>query len=269
MKTIITAFLLSALFLIACSSPKPLIVNDGDTVVDQIEAGITGGKVRSKLYSRDKADTVESSIEYMFYTNTDLPYQDTVNRIIKEYISGVVSNGGGITEQNSDLSVEYFEEAMGKFKDEYNKQIEFVEGGGVWTTETLVEVIEENSDYVEISFHNWNYMGGAHGSTWSEQRIIEKKTGRELKLVDFFSDVNELTAKAEVIFRADQEIPAGANLEEAGFWFEDGVFKLNENFVINDESINFLYNQYEIAPYAAGVIFIEIPMKGIKHLLIK
>ena len=203
----------------------------------------------------------------MFYETPMLPYQDSVNRIIKEYLSGFVSAGGGITEQNADVSAAFIENSLKDFGDEYNRQQEIIEGMGVWTTETSISIIEGTADFVEISFHNWNYSGGAHGNAWSEQRIIDRKTGKELMLEDFISDMSVLTAKAEKIFRADQEIAEGASLIDEGFWFNDGKFHLNENFVFNEETLDFLYNQYEIAPYAAGVIYLSIPMEEVKDLL--
>ena len=42
---------------------------------------------------------------------------------------------------------------------------------------------------------------------------------------------------------------------------------LNDNFYFDKENLYFLYNQYEIAPYAAGPVLIKIPFKEIKPLL--
>lgn len=253
---------ISALTLFACQTTKPIV--DGDDVHG---SNLVSGKVSRMLFSQDKADSSESSIQFMFYEPIHRPYQDTVNRIVKEYISGTVSYGGGATEQNSALSIGYMNECIDKFADEYNRQSEFVDGGGVWTTETNVEILERESDYVELSIANWDYSGGAHGNSWSIQHIIDMKTGRELLLKDFIIDVAQLTQIAEKIFRADQELAPDADLSDAGFWFEDGVFALNENFTFNPESLDFMYNSYEIAAYAAGPIYISIPMSDIKHLL--
>lgn len=256
----------SSAFLIACSTTKPLS-NESGLTDESVEPNMIGGEVEAKLYSKGKTDSLESSIVFMFYESPVLPYQDSINSLIKTYISGIVSNGGGATEQNSDLSVEYFEEAMDKFKDEYNRELELVEGGGVWQTQTFVDVFDENSEYAEVSMSTWSYSGGAHGNGWSEQHIYDIKTGRELLLSDFFSNIDVLTKRAEAIFRADQELSEDISLTEAGFWFKDGKFKLNENFVFDENSIDFLYNQYEIAPYSAGTIIITIPMEQVKDLL--
>ncbi|NVK64944.1 MAG: DUF3298 domain-containing protein [Flavobacteriales bacterium] len=256
------ALLSVVVILLSCQSTKPLVGGDNEQ-----NKNIVSGEVTRNLMSSDKADTVESSIQYMFYEITELPYQDTVNRMIKEFISGVVSYGTGATDQNSLLSVDYMNESIDEFADEYNRQLEFVEGGGVWTTEASIQIKERGSDYVELYLSNWSYSGGAHGIGGAGEFIIDMKTGKELFLTDFISDVNELTRIAEEIFRADQELAADANLIEEGYWFPEGNFQLNENFEFNGETLDFLYNVYEIAPYAAGPITISIPMSQVKPLL--
>ncbi|PHR31079.1 MAG: hypothetical protein COA38_09055, partial [Fluviicola sp.] len=202
MKILFPVALFLTAFLISCASPKPLIGTEGYSEIK--ESTIFSGEVSVNLYSAHKLDTVESSIEYMFYDNANLPYQDSVNRIIKEYIAGVVSDGGGVTEQDSQLNVEYIEKAINEFRDAYYSEMDLYEEdeyfGGVWSTESTVSILEGKSNYVGISFFNWNYSGGAHGNSWSEEILIDLKTGRELKLSDFFTDLVELSSIAEVIF---------------------------------------------------------------------
>ena len=272
MKIILFPALLFVAFLMSCKTTEPFDGSpDVSLVAESNEPYITEGHILCMLYSPGEFDSLESSIKFMFYDNANLPYHDSVNKIIKEYVQGYTSFGSGTMEQNSDLTNQFLLYSLEKFANEYNRQLEFYDEGdftgGIWTTEINIEIIDKNPDYVEISFSNWNYSGGAHGNSWSEQRIIDKKTGRELKLLDFITDYSELRSIAEEIFRADQEIPSNQSLEAAGFWFEVDVFSLNDNFVFNEESLDFLYNQYEIAPYAAGMIYLSIPMDKIKHLL--
>lgn len=268
MKTIYSTTLILTAFLFSCGDTKPLSGELGDSVNDEMgKSNITAGTASLELYSKDKSDSVKSTVEYMFYTNPQLPYQDSINRIVKTYISGVVAYGGGATEQDSHLTIDNVQESLDKFGAEYNRQLEFVDGGGVWSTETSIGIVEGKAGYAELSMSNWNYGGGAHGNSSSQEIIIEIPTGRELFVSDFFTDVDELTAIAEAIFRGNEEIPSDADLIEEGFWFKEGVFHLNENFVFNEESLDFLYEPYEVAPYSYGAIVVSIPRDKIKHLL--
>ena len=49
--------------------------------------------------------------------------------------------------------------------------------------------------------------------------------------------------------------------------FEDGEFKLNDNFEISEKGLTFLFNQYEIGPYAIGMPEIFIPYSKMKGLI--
>jgi len=251
--------------LMSCSTTKPIV---NKNPAGKKNEAIQSGEVRRNLVSNDKADTVESYISYMYYKTTALPYQDTANRMIKEFISGAVSYGTGATDQNSDMSEEFINESLDGFVDEYNRQSEFVEGVGVWSTESNIEILEK-SEHVEVSMSYWVYAGGAHGNSWSSQELIDVKTGKKLLLTDFISDIDALTKNAEKIFRADQDLSPDANLTDEGFWFPEGRFELNENFTFNGESLDFMYNTYEIAPYVAGPFFISIPMSEVKPFLIR
>jgi hypothetical protein len=256
-------FISVALLTFACKSPKPAA--DGEMVES---TDLITGQVTHDLYSYDKADTVKCSIEYMYYKKTSLPYQDKINRIIKGFVESGVTFGSEVEQENATITEKYMSDVLQRFADEYNQEMEINEGGGgIWETETMIEITEYGSDYAVLSLSNWNYSGGAHGNGWSEERIIDMKTGEELLLADFVSDVAEFTRIAEKAFRTVYEIPEDGDLGDAGFMFDDGVFTLNENFLFNENSVEFMFNTYEIAAYVVGPIFVSVPMSEVKHLL--
>ncbi|MCB0300152.1 MAG: DUF3298 domain-containing protein, partial [Calditrichaeota bacterium] len=53
------------------------------------------------------------------------------------------------------------------------------------------------------------------------------------------------------------------------FFFENNRFELNDNFRIGDNGLEFLFNPYEIAPYAFGAMTLELPYSEIGDLLSK
>ena len=48
-------------------------------------------------------------------------------------------------------------------------------------------------------------------------------------------------------------------------WTEE--IKPNGNFLLSEEGIVYIFNQYEIAPYAAGVIELTIPWDEVSDIL--
>jgi len=77
----------------------------------------------------------------------------------------------------------------------------------------------------------------------------------------------ELTKVGEAEFRKLKELTAEADLGQAGFWFENNEFFLNDNFLITDSSLVFYYNNYEITAYAFGPTELSIPFSKIKSLV--
>ena len=71
----------------------------------------------------------------------------------------------------------------------------------------------------------------------------------------------------EQIFRQVKEIPDTASLNENYFEFADDTFQLNKNYGFRKEGIVFYYNNYEIAPYAAGPSEVLIPYERIREWL--
>ena len=64
----------------------------------------------------------------------------------------------------------------------------------------------------------------------------------------------------------DVEVESLEELEDQGFGPIDEI-KPTENFVIYADSMEFLYNIYEIAPYAYGAISVVIPYETLRPLL--
>lgn len=76
----------------------------------------------------------------------------------------------------------------------------------------------------------------------------------------------KLTAIAESIFRKQENLKDTSSLAR-DYFFKGGKFSLNNNFIITQVGIRFLYNQYEIKPYNAGTTDLFIPYSQIKALL--
>jgi len=151
--------------------------------------------------------------------------------------------------------------------------------------EPLVNVLDDESQY---SFNNehilegftllsdqnifsygidrYVFMGGAHGLSNRTYFNFDLKTGKIINEKDLFTDNYQLVL-SELIkkhIKEEQKEPI-ADLEETIFWTDS--IKPNGNFYITDESINYVFNPYEIAPYYVGQTEINLPFEQIKNLL--
>ncbi|MCX8074553.1 MAG: DUF3298 and DUF4163 domain-containing protein [Clostridia bacterium] len=115
-------------------------------------------------------------------------------------------------------------------------------------------------------FDQYNYTGGAHGNTLRISKTFSLNTGNIIKLKDFFK--NKKNYKEFIISLLQDQ--ASKNLvKNPGIYFEnykeliEKNFK-EENFYLTPNTINFYFQQYDIAPYSTGIVVFEIPYSDLK-----
>lgn len=112
------------------------------------------------------------------------------------------------------------------------------------------------------------YEGGAHGINQLITMNFESKTGRQLTLQDIFASGYEQPLK-DILLKA-LKAKTGCStmnaLRAKGYLYSMDIFP-SENFILGEETITFVYNPYEIAPYAVGSTELIIPYSDIDKLL--
>jgi hypothetical protein len=137
-----------------------------------------------------------------------------------------------------------------------------------YTLDIKATVLRQDSSLTTLELGGYNYQGGAHGGSFTAFINWNTKAGRDITLGDIFTDnyQSKLTAIADTIFRQQEKLTTNASLAN-DYFFKNNKFALNENFLITPVGLRFLYNQYEIKPYAAGQTELAIPYAKIKTLL--
>lgn len=122
-------------------------------------------------------------------------------------------------------------------------------------------VENKREDILSYQANTTCYLGGAHGSYVVQYFNFDKKSGKLLTIGDIVPSEKELPvlmAMEEQLCK-DWEAKDLEELQEKTGITMLGDLYLTNNFLVDGDSIIFLFNQYEIAPYAAGLISVTIP----------
>ena len=114
----------------------------------------------------------------------------------------------------------------------------------------------------------YEYTGGAHGNRYLLIQNYDLQTGDAVSEQDLFIDDYYEPLKSlllEALIAQTDEAETKKDLRRLGYSVDDVV--PNENFYVTAEGITYVYNPYEIAPYAMGCIQISLPWDAVRHLM--
>ncbi|WP_219226122.1 DUF3298 and DUF4163 domain-containing protein [Pedobacter antarcticus] len=140
--------------------------------------------------------------------------------------------------------------------------------GNPWFEYIDLKVAANYPNYLSLKFTYSEYKGGAHPNTLFSYLNYNPQSGNVITLDSLVKtdSKTQLVAVAEKIFRKNEKLSANASLSD-GYFFDGGKFALAQTFTLSPEGLMFLYNPYEIKPYAAGVTELIIPYSQIKEFL--
>lgn len=131
----------------------------------------------------------------------------------------------------------------------------------------------ENDKYITYNCFSYAYLAGAHGSSFDHSFNIVKATGKLLtETVDTtqVKKLQPLLRKGVISYlnEYNKEDPVtDKNLNEYLF-IENGIIPLPANTpCLTKDGIHFAYQQYEIGPYAMGIVEFTVPYADIKPYL--
>jgi len=191
------------------------------------------------------------------------------NKAIKDKINNAIESLFSMNENFTSDSIDFNAE-MESFIAEFEDFIsEFPDAFQSWFIERTGEVKLNKTNIFSIDFMEYSYTGGAHPNTMVVFKNYNLSNGEEITLDEIISPSkqSDLTRIGETEFRKLKELTAEADLGQAGFWFENNEFYLNDNFLITDSSLVFYFNNYEITAYAFGPTELSIPFSKIKTLV--
>ncbi len=192
-------------------------------------------------------------------------YRDKKN-IIEEKIISIVKQkqeewkiGGELYNQEKDLSLKYTDRPIVKY--ELNIQYD--------------KSFSEKNNVAGYIFKIYEFTGGAHGNTSITTYAFDENN---LLSIDKYININEGSnaIKLTKILREKLKKNLGEYVntemldQGLGLSMSNYDYKTNfKNFIITDDGIRFLFEQYQVAPYSAGMQDVLLTWKELDEYLIK
>lgn len=199
----------------------------------------------------ETAKAINDAIEKKLFSMNGLSMQQAVDSFVSQYTH----------EYKQDLTPLYVEDKGDELKRrwyEYEYNIE---------TDTKVG----RDDAVVIYMITLDYYeGGAHGIQQLLVMNFDMRTGKQLTLLDIFVPGYE-TRLSEMLLEKLMDMTDSKTMEELkdkGFLYSMDMFP-SENFMLEENHITFVYNAYEIAPYAMGMTTLELSYSELSEILKK
>ena len=160
-----------------------------------------------------------------------------------------------------------FQTAVTKFVDDYTKNYK----------STLLPLYnQDRNDTAKIAWYEYHYVietttqtGTAYTTSYlATVDYYEGGAHGINQLITFFAPGYESQLKSTLLkaLKSKTGLNSMSELKEAGYLYSMEMFP-SENFILNDETITFVYNPYEIAPYAVGSIELIITYSEVSKIL--
>lgn len=165
----------------------------------------------------------------------------------------------------ADYSAESIKKAIEVKKQNYFK--EYKEGlddyspeyPQIWDQVSTMDVYSKQNDYLTIQYTGYGFSGGAHGYAYENYKIVDLKNQNKVELKDLVSNPEKVDWHSILM----KHFPSK---EQKEMVLVDKI-SANNNFYFDEKNLHFVFGQYEIAAYAAGIIDVAVPFSEISNTL--
>lgn len=189
---------------------------------------------------------------------------------IKDKINSMINSQLLFAYEMPDAHFKSTDEMMSMFLRDYESfRTQMPSAPQIWSVEMKFVVKSQTEKTLCVLGDLYSYLGGAHPNSMQGFLNFNKETGDTISLSSLFANGFEpkLNTLIDKKYREMKGLKPGDNLADKGDLFENKI-ELTHNFAINQEKgIEFVYNPYEIAPYAVGPITIKLSNAEIKDIL--
>ena len=221
-------------------------------------------------YTLDKAEpSCSFDIHVLQAHGTDAIFAEAFNRDISKYLFGKD------TTDVRNAIISFIDSIIKVFKSDNDEQIEFAKEGDYEPRAINYEyVINTNVTYgnhrdiIGHFINFYQYTGGAHGGTLITCRNYRRDDGSLVTPDNYFKPGYEkrLIPVLDSLLLVEAGCSSREELDEHGYFSNEPMF-VPENFEIRQDTIAFIFNQYDIAPYSTGITTLMVPEDDIRDII--
>lgn len=166
-----------------------------------------------------------------------------------------------LNQKNLSTQKTFMEDNRADARQMYQDEPEMMENNG-WESELTLTAVRADETVLCLMQTDYSWLGGAHPNTYITGITYDTQTGQELSLKDIAKDYDGIYDY--VLKKLAEENDPNMFFEgyedtvKAMFYGGDGSYSPVQWFLTKD-GVTIWFNQYDIAPYAAGPVTVKIP----------
>ncbi|WP_028122975.1 RsiV family protein [Epilithonimonas tenax] len=245
------AILFFGLLLLSCNKTENITISNtkSDSIETKKEFAIDSLRVQDSLQI---SKTLTLSFEKQILLFPDITNKTILDSIYKP---------ANIT--SKDYSKNALSGVLEKLKAEsltkHESQDYLPEFKQTWEEMSGMKFISHKDNILTLQYAGNGYSGGAHGYYFESYKTFDLKNNKVISQNDIFKNPTDATWNKILQNHFDEP-------EQKEMLLVDTI-EPNNNFFFDPDKITFVYNQYEITAYAAGVVYITLNFKDIKDQL--
>lgn len=259
MKRLLSAFAVAALMSVGCSekasaeSQSDVSVNTEDENINKPTAFSADSLIVADSAVISPTLTLEYSQKLLVFNGVNKPVLDSLYSDVLCNDKKVLSDYSLSTLQKSATArmQKYFYDSKNEYRDFMPERPQ------KWDQHSAMTLFSNHHGFLIVQYTGYGYTGGAHGYAFENYRTVDLMAQKNMVLEDIV-DVKAVQWN-KILLEA-----VGSRKEEL---FEPATLTYSQNFFFDDRHLTFVYGQYEIGPYASGIIPVAVPLAKISAAL--
>lgn len=188
--------------------------------------------------------------------------RNSLNRFITGLVD-LVTEDSEIREDLQEMTDVYFRNYIRRYLSEGKDAIANYDGdmraAAIWMSyveNVTGRVTFQEEGLISYVVTSYSYAGGAHGTNIIYNGVYDVARTEPVRLADIFSDLSLplISNMIETQISIQNNGRSIEDLKRTGILMAESHIEPTENFGISDLGMTWMYNTYEIAPYAVGSI---------------